>query len=85
MSVIGPEARVAVPPDLQELIDALEAVEQDAERIVAPLDDEQFNWSQAPGSWSIAQCLDHLNAANGRVLRRGERGGRARAVSGSHA
>jgi DinB superfamily len=68
MSVIGPEARVAVPPDLQELIDALEAVEQDAERIVAPLDDEQFNWSQTPGSWSIAQCLDHLNAANGRYF-----------------
>jgi hypothetical protein len=59
---------VAVPHDLQELIDELTAVEYDADRIVVPLDDEQFNWSPGPGSWSIAQCIDHLNAANARYF-----------------
>jgi hypothetical protein len=68
MPVVGSEARITVPADLQEVIDALATVEHDAERIVTPLDDEQFNWSPARGSWSIAQCLDHLNAANGRYF-----------------
>jgi hypothetical protein len=68
MPVVGSETRVAVPADLQEVIDALTAVERDAERIVAPLDDEQINWSPARGAWSIAQCLDHLNVANGRYF-----------------
>jgi DinB superfamily len=68
MPVVGSETRVAVPADLQEVIDALTAVERDAERIVAPLDDEQFNWSPASGAWSIAQCLDHLNVANARYF-----------------
>ena len=39
MPVVGAETRVAVPVDLQEVIDALLAVERDADRIVAPLDD----------------------------------------------
>jgi hypothetical protein len=54
----------AVPSDLQELIDEFLAVEGDTERLVEPLDDEQFNWSPAPGSWSIGQCIDHLNVIN---------------------
>jgi hypothetical protein len=54
----------SLPPDLQELADEFLAVEGDAERLVEPLDDEQFNWSPAPGAWSIGQCIDHLNVAN---------------------
>jgi hypothetical protein len=68
MPVAGSETRVALPADLQEVIDALAAVERDAERIVAPLDDEQFNWSPARNAWSIAQCLDHLNVSNARYF-----------------
>lgn len=30
--------------------------------MVAPLSDEQFTWRPAPNLWSIAHCLDHLNA-----------------------
>ena len=58
----------AVPADLQELIDEFLAVEGDAERLVEPLDDEQFNWSPAPSAWSIAQCIDHLNVTNQKYL-----------------
>jgi uncharacterized damage-inducible protein DinB len=31
--------------------------------LVGPLSDEQFTWRPTPDSWSVAQCLDHLNAA----------------------
>ena len=27
-----------------------------------PLSDEQFMWRPVPAGWSIAECLDHLNA-----------------------
>ena len=58
-----------LPADLQDVIDELIAVETDAERLVEPLDDEQFNWSPAQGAWSIAQCIDHLNVTNARYFR----------------
>lgn len=54
----------ALPPDLQELIDAWNDLDRQAEVLLEPLDDEQFNWSPASGVWSIAQCFDHLNTAN---------------------
>jgi hypothetical protein len=45
----------------------LETVRQEAERnstdaegLAASLTEEQLNWRPAPGTWSIAQCLDHL-------------------------
>lgn len=50
--------------DLAQLVSELVAVEEDADAIIAGLDDEQFNWSPAPRVWSIAQCLDHLNITN---------------------
>src|SRR5882724_5817859 len=31
-----------------------------ASRLVVGLSEDQLNWKPAPGSWSIAQCLDHL-------------------------
>jgi hypothetical protein len=68
VSTTGTPATPALPADLQEIIDALSAVEAEAERLVAPLDDEQFNWSPQPGAWSIGQCLDHLNAANAKYF-----------------
>ncbi len=35
-----------------------------AERVAGDLTLEQLNWTPAPGSWSIGQCLDHLRATN---------------------
>lgn len=57
-------APATLPPDLRELIEAWDDIDRQAETLLLPLDDEQFNWPPAPGSWSIAQCFDHLNAAN---------------------
>jgi hypothetical protein len=49
---------------LEELAEALEAVERDARALVANLSEEQGTWRAAPGSWSVAECLDHLATAN---------------------
>jgi hypothetical protein len=66
---VGVRYNVAVSPhvlpdDLVLLIGAFDEVERDADRLVAPLDDEQFNWSPGRGRWTVAQCLEHLNLAN---------------------
>jgi hypothetical protein len=34
----------------------------EASALVEPLSDGQLNWPPAPGAWSIAECIDHLNA-----------------------
>lgn len=57
-----------LPADLQALVDEFLAVEHEAERLVEPLDDEQFNWSPQTGAWSIGQCIDHLNVTNSRYF-----------------
>ncbi len=53
-----------LPDDLQRILDDLDVNLQRAEAVVQDLDDERLNWRPAPTSWSIAQCLDHLNVAN---------------------
>ena len=50
--------------ELMALEDALTANERDARRLVAGLAESLGGWQPAPGSWSIAQCLDHLATAN---------------------
>jgi hypothetical protein len=54
----------ALPEDLQELLSALDDNDRRAEELVRDLDDERFNWRPDGKSWSIAQCLDHLNVAS---------------------
>lgn len=50
--------------DVQRILDDLDANLRRAEALVRDLDEAQFAWQPSPGSWSIAQCLDHLNVAN---------------------
>jgi DinB family protein len=54
----------ALPADLQKLADALDAAERDARALVAGLTEEQGAWRTDEGSWSVAECLDHLATAN---------------------
>jgi hypothetical protein len=49
-------------PELQEYHHQIEAIRRDAEDLVAGLSEAQFNWRAAPGHWSVAECLAHLNA-----------------------
>ena len=59
MTLITPAAA-----ELVRLEEALAASERDAQTLVASLTDAQGGWRPAPGSWSIAECLDHLAIAN---------------------
>jgi hypothetical protein len=53
-----------LPEDIQEILRALDDNDRRVEALVRDLDPEQFNWRPDERSWSIAQCLDHLNATN---------------------
>jgi hypothetical protein len=55
---------VAAKADLQRLEDALDAAERDARALAAGLTEERGAWRADAGSWSVAECLDHLATAN---------------------
>lgn len=52
------------PDDVQRILDDLDANLRRAEALVRDLDEAQFSWQPSPGSWGVAQCLDHLNVSN---------------------
>jgi hypothetical protein len=55
--------------ELQRLGRELDAAEADAAALVQGLDAAGGAWRREPGSWSIAECLDHLATANRVYLR----------------
>ena len=77
-----------LPPDIQEILRALDDSDRRAEALVRDLDEERFNWRPDERSWSVAQCLDHLNVAGLAYLapmraaleRAGRKGGRRGAI-----
>ncbi len=52
------------PADLVDLMNQINAVERDAAALVAGLSEAQGTARIATGSWSVAECLDHLATAN---------------------
>ena len=48
---------------LQTIVVDTEVNSTRARELVNGLSEDQLNWKPAPGSWSIAQCLEHLTAA----------------------
>jgi hypothetical protein len=55
---------VSLPKELTEIEEQLDAAENDARRLTLGLKEEHGNWRAEPGSWSIAECLDHLATSN---------------------
>jgi DinB superfamily len=55
---------VDVALDIEDLQDQLAAAERDARVLVADLAEAQGGWHAESGSWSVAQCLDHLAITN---------------------
>ena len=55
--------------ELEQLAHELDAADADAAGLVAGLDQSHGAWRGEPGSWSIAECLDHLATANRVYLR----------------
>ena len=60
MAVSGP---MALTPECEAFRKEFEALSAAAVALVEPLTDQQFTWQPEPGAWSVAQCIDHLNAA----------------------
>jgi hypothetical protein len=56
-------------PDIKALDDALDAAERDARELVTGLSEVLGTWRADAGSWSVAECLDHLATANRVYLR----------------
>ncbi len=50
---------------LSEVFDEAEAIAADAKTLFGHLNAQQINWKPGADSWSVAQCLEHLIAANG--------------------
>jgi hypothetical protein len=53
---------LALAPEIDAFRVEFERLSSDADVLVGPLTEEQFNWQPAPGSWSVAECIEHLNA-----------------------
>jgi hypothetical protein len=51
-------------PDIKNLNDQLDAAERDAQALVAGLAENRGAWRAETGSWSVAECLDHLAVTN---------------------
>ena len=51
-------------PDIAALEQAFDAAERDARALVAGLSELLGTWRSDAGSWSVAECLDHLATAN---------------------
>ena len=51
-------------PEIAALARAFEANQEDARAVASGLSEAQGTWNPAPGSWSVAECLDHLAAGN---------------------
>lgn len=50
--------------EIDRLLYQVHVIKLDAKGLAEGLTREQLNWRPEPGRWSVAQCLDHLNAIN---------------------
>ena len=53
---------LALTPEIESFRRQFEQLSVEADALVRPLRDAQFAWQPAPDRWSVAQCIDHLNA-----------------------
>ncbi len=59
MPASGP---LALAPEIDRFRTQFERLSTEADTLVAPLNDSQFTWQPTAESWSVAQCIDHLNS-----------------------
>ncbi|MFN0123278.1 MAG: DinB family protein [Blastocatellia bacterium] len=55
---------VSASDHLHRILDEIQQINSDAEKLVAGLTEDQLNWIPAPGAWSINLCLEHLRVSN---------------------
>jgi hypothetical protein len=56
--------QMPLPPELAALSEALDAIDADERALVEGLSEAAGTWRREPGTWSVAECLDHLATAN---------------------
>ena len=54
-------SHLALTPEIDAFRLLFESMAAEADRLVAPLSDEQFRWRPSPTAWSISDCIEHLN------------------------
>ena len=54
----------SMSPELAALDEAYLAIERDARALAEGLTEERAAWRAQPGSWSVAECIDHLATSN---------------------
>ena len=56
---------MALPADLQAVLDALDSNEREAQRLAGGLTAGQLTWQPGDGgAWSVGECLEHLTQGN---------------------
>ncbi len=60
--VVAAPGHLALAPEIDEFRQQFERLAAEADALVTPLTEDQFTWQPAPGSWSVAECIDHLNS-----------------------
>lgn len=53
---------LSLTPEIDDLRRQFEQISAEADALVEPLSDTQFAWRPEPGTWSVAECLEHMNA-----------------------
>jgi len=53
---------LALTPEIDEFRRQFEQISADVDALAAPLSEAQFSWKPNPNTWSIAECLEHMNA-----------------------
>ena len=59
---MDPRSPLALTPEIEDFRRQFEQLSIEADAFVRPLRDAQFAWQPTPDRWSVAQCIDHLNA-----------------------
>ena len=54
---------LALAREIDDFRKQFEQISADADALVTPLGQEQFVWKPGPNRWSIAECLEHMNAS----------------------
>src|SRR5688500_14929890 len=56
--VVPTPGHLALAPDIDAFRVEFERLSGEANAMVAPLTETQFNWQPAPGAWSVAECIE---------------------------
>jgi hypothetical protein len=58
---MAPPSHLALTAEIDAFRAEFERLSAAADGLVTPLSEDQFTWQPAPGAWSVAECIEHLN------------------------